>query len=57
MPDMERVVDDLRLHVAKTPEDKAFVKGFIEGKDRARKEIVFILFVVLLVVTIWAKVL
>jgi len=39
MPDFERVVDQLRLDLAKTPEEKARAVGYIEGKRYARKEI------------------
>lgn len=42
MPDFERVVDQLRCDLAKTPEDLAFAKGVIAGKTRARKEVLVI---------------
>ncbi len=40
MPDFERIVDDLRLELAETPEQKQYVLGFIDGKAKARKEMV-----------------
>lgn len=39
MPDLERLTDELRLDLAKTPEDKAYVLGFVDGKASARKEV------------------
>lgn len=39
MPDMERLTDKLMLNLAKTPEQKAYAKGYIAGKIRARKEV------------------
>ncbi|KMQ73764.1 hypothetical protein Msub_13208 [Marinobacter subterrani] len=38
MPDMERLTDELRVHLAKTPEDKAYARGFNAGKYFARKQ-------------------
>ena len=42
MPDFERILDELRIDVANTPEEKARAEGFIEGKSYARKEILYI---------------
>lgn len=39
MADFERVLDDLRLHLAETPEEKARAEGFIakvKGDDFGR---------------------
>jgi len=38
MPDMERLTDELRVDLAKTPEDKAWARGFNAGKYFARKQ-------------------
>ncbi len=38
MPDLERWFDDLALHLALTPEQQAYEKGFQDGKSLARKE-------------------
>lgn len=42
MPDMERLFRSLELHVAKTPEEKAYITGFHKGLDTARKQVVLI---------------
>jgi hypothetical protein len=39
MPDFERLGDGLAAHLARTPEEMAYEKGFQEGKAKARKEI------------------
>jgi hypothetical protein len=39
MPDFERLTRDLELHVANTPEQKAFVRGKHKGEDAARWQI------------------
>lgn len=39
MPDMERLTDDLWVHLARTQEDKAYARGFIAGKSFARKQV------------------
>ena len=39
MPDFERIVDHAIIDFAKTPEDKAWAKGFVEGKNYARREV------------------
>lgn len=46
MPDFENIIDDLRVHIAQTPEEKAFEKGRIEGKAFARIEIMYVFIVV-----------
>lgn len=38
MPDMERLTDELRVDLAKTPEDRAWAHGFNAGKYFARKQ-------------------
>lgn len=42
MPDMERLTRSLELHLAPTPEAKAFVLGKHSGLDEARKQVVWI---------------
>ena len=39
MPDFERLWDGLAAHLAKTPEEQAYEKGFLDGKNHARKEV------------------
>ena len=43
MPDTERLLRELELWAADTPEDRAYVRGTHDGIDRARKQFVFIL--------------
>ena len=43
MPDFERVIDQLREHVAQTPEQQGWARGFRAGKKRARIEVAVIL--------------
>ena len=42
MPDLERVLDQMRVDFAETPEDKARAIGFIDGKNKARREIAIV---------------
>jgi len=49
MPDFERVTDDLRLDLARSPEVRAYVHGFIAGKRKARKEIAVLIAVLVLI--------
>ncbi|WP_165495672.1 hypothetical protein [Marinobacter halodurans] len=35
---MERLIDDLRVHLASTPEERAYARGFNAGKYFARKQ-------------------
>lgn len=42
MPDMERTLRSLELHIAKTPEQKAYAKGLHAGMDRARIQMVWV---------------
>ncbi len=40
MPDMERITDSLKLHLARDPEQRKWEEGFIiAGKRRARIEV------------------
>lgn len=39
MPDMERLFRSLEMHLASTPEEKAYVQGRQDGMDKARWEI------------------
>lgn len=38
MPDLERITDEFFFDIAITPEEKAWMKGYIYGKSYARKE-------------------
>ncbi|MGD8305023.1 MAG: hypothetical protein PVF17_00080 [Ignavibacteria bacterium] len=54
MPDMEQLTDELKFKFSKTPEEKRYLQGFIDGKNRARKEIAvisIIVFIFSLVIT------
>lgn len=42
MPDFERLTDNLMCDLAKTPEQAAYADGYIAGKNRARKEVAFL---------------
>jgi len=42
MPDMERLTDQLSIDMAKTPQQKSYAKGFVDGKKRARIEVAFV---------------
>lgn len=39
MPDFERLIDQLREDMARTPEERAYAEGFNAGKRYARKKI------------------
>lgn len=49
MPDMERLTRSLELHLAKTPEAKAFVLGKHSGLDEARKQVTWLVVMLALV--------
>ncbi|MDD2462468.1 MAG: hypothetical protein PHI97_00560 [Desulfobulbus sp.] len=55
MPDIERPTRVLEMSLAGTPEEKAYIAGKHAGLDQARKEVVLLLAVALLIVTIWDK--
>lgn len=55
MPDMERPLRSLELHLAKTPEEAAFLSGKHAGMDKARWQIAKLV-MVLAVVTVVANV-
>lgn len=42
MPDMERPLRSLELHMCKTAEDRAYVLGYLVGLDKARKEVLWV---------------
>lgn len=52
MPDFERITDDLRVYVAKTPEDKAYACGFNKGKHAARKQFLYIIMCCIVLYTV-----
>ncbi len=47
MPDFERVTRSLELHLASTPEAKSFIAGKHAGLDRARKQMLVVVVLVL----------
>ena len=42
MPDFERLTDKLRADMAKSPEERAYAKGYTAGKAIARLQVVVI---------------
>ncbi len=57
MPDFERVFDQMRIDLARTPEERAHAEGFIAGKKYARKEIAYMAaFITAVGVFLWALV-
>jgi len=52
MPDFEKLIRSLELHVAETPEQTAFVRGKHAGEDAARWQIAKIVAVVALIVVV-----
>lgn len=46
MPDFERPLRSLELHLARTAEERAFVRGKLAGEDKARWQAVAIFFAV-----------
>lgn len=46
MPDFERVLDNLRVDLAKNELERQRAIGFIEGKRFARKEMLFLFLIV-----------
>ena len=46
MPDMERVIRSLELHVTVTPAQRAYCEGKHAGLDLARKQFAVFVFVV-----------
>lgn len=43
MPSYERILDSLQEHVAGSPEEKSYVQGYVAGKSKARKEVLWII--------------
>jgi len=41
MPDFERFTDQLRVDMARTPDERAHAEGFIAGKRYARLQIAY----------------
>lgn len=39
MPDLERLTDELRIHMAPSATSKEWAKGYTAGKTRARHEV------------------
>lgn len=54
MPDFERVLDQMRVELAQSPEERARAEGFIEGKRYARKEIALMVGVLVGIVVLLA---
>lgn len=49
MPDMERVLRSLELHVAETEVERAFVRGHQAGEDKARWQVLRVIVVLALI--------
>lgn len=54
MPDMERTLRSLELHIARTPEEKAYAKGVHAGMDKARFQLVAMIAVFAVVIVLVA---
>jgi len=52
MPDFERVLDSLSVELANTPEKKAYARGVIAGKNKARWEAVMLLTLATLIISV-----
>ena len=50
MPDFERITDDLSVELAETPEEKAYARGVIDGKNNARWEAVILIAAAILII-------
>ncbi len=57
MPDFERVTRSLELHMAPTPEAKSFIAGKHAGLDRARKEMLVVVLILVSALASFAMVL
>lgn len=53
MPDFERVLDQLRVDLARTPEERAHAEGFNAGKSHARKEMAKLIAAIVIVGLFW----
>lgn len=52
MPDFERVLDNLRVDLAEDELERQRAMGFIEGKRFARREMLFVL-LILMAIAVW----
>ena len=52
MPDFERITDDLSVELAETPEEKAYARGVIDGKSKARWEAAMLIAAAILIINI-----
>jgi hypothetical protein len=47
---MERLIREMRIEVAKSPTEKAEMRAYFRGLDRARKEVAIVAAIVALVI-------
>ena len=52
MPDMERPLRSLRVHLAKTPEERAIIEAEHRGEDRARRQIAIVALIAAIITVI-----
>jgi hypothetical protein len=52
MPDLERLTDELRSHMASTPEQRGWAAGYKAGKTKARIEVLAIIIAVYFIVAL-----
>jgi|LakMenEpi03Aug12_release.lakeMendotaPanAssembly.Ray.scaffolds.fasta_scaffold6781673_1 hypothetical protein len=55
MPDMERITDSLKLHLARDPQQRKWQEGFIAGKRQARIEVAVIVAVAYFAIALLGK--
>ena len=54
MPDLERVLDQLSIDLARSPEEKQYSIGFVAGKKKARIEVLLVVAALYFIATIIA---
>lgn len=50
MPDFERLFDLLRVDASLTKEQRSYGLGYIDGKNRARREIVIVVLIIAMII-------
>ena len=52
MPDFERPIRDMRLHLAKTEQERAIIEAYHRGEDRARRQIAIVALIAAIITVI-----
>ena len=55
MPDMKRITDSLKLHLARDPAQREWERGFRAGKKQARIEVAVIVAVLYFAIALLGK--